>query len=145
MSVSDFIGRSFIPAPKSTIDTLDTGKSPADWVEILADKGIVISERNLRERANRIGARIKLGRNMLITLGHMELILKDNQCHSSRTSVKANGGPKAVSNITDSPSRASNDPALERALKLAHGNGATKKRSGSVGSTSTGQKRRTSR
>lgn len=144
MAVSDFIGRSFIPAPRSTIDTLDTGKSPADWVEILADKGIVISERNLRERANRIGARIKLGRNMLITVGHMELILKENQCHSSRTSAKTNGGLKVVSNTTASLSQRSNDPVRERLQKQAHGNGAMKRRSASVASTSTAQKQKTS-
>jgi hypothetical protein len=145
MADSDFIGISFIPAkpPTSNVPTmLDTGKSPLEWVDILADRGIQISERTLREKANKLGARIKLGRNMLITVGHMETILKDDsKCRSNRTSVKANGGPRGVSNTTVNQSLAFNDPVLEHLQKLAHGNGATKKKSVSAKTTYSVQKR----
>jgi len=46
---------------------LDEGKTPAQWVKILAERGVIISERTLREKANEFGAYYRLGRTMLIT------------------------------------------------------------------------------
>ena len=46
---------------------LGLGKTPAQWVEIMGERGIEISERTLRERANETGAFYRLGRTMLIT------------------------------------------------------------------------------
>ena len=46
---------------------LGLGKTPAQWVEIMAGMGIDVSERALRERANETGAFYRLGRTMLIT------------------------------------------------------------------------------
>jgi len=48
---------------------LGLGKTPAQWVEIMAEREIEISERTLRERANETGAFYRLGRTMLITPG----------------------------------------------------------------------------
>jgi|GEM_PF-3337441 len=40
------------------------GKPPAEWVELLAARGIEISQRSLREKVNRLGACHKFGRAM---------------------------------------------------------------------------------
>ena len=53
---------------------LDTGKTPAEWVEIFEGRGIQISERTLREKANRLGAYCKIGRAMFIIPEHIDLV-----------------------------------------------------------------------
>lgn len=56
---------------------LGLGKTPAQWVEVMAGLGIDISERTLRERANETGAFYRLGRTMLITPAQIDTILKE--------------------------------------------------------------------
>ena len=53
---------------------LGLGKTPAQWVEVMAGMGIDISERTLRERANETGAFYRLGRTMLITPAQIDKI-----------------------------------------------------------------------
>jgi hypothetical protein len=123
---------------------LDQGRAPADWVQILAAKGIPVSERTLRERANRLGACIKLGRAMIITPEQMEAILKDGQqCPSNHTSAARPGGPKAASNTPASPSQTTTDAALAYLRSRRQRSGvATKKNGGSVVSFSATKKPR---
>lgn len=43
-----------LPAPTgSTI--LDAGKTPAEWVQIMAGRGVEISDRTIRDRARELG------------------------------------------------------------------------------------------
>jgi hypothetical protein len=53
---------------------LTIGKTPAQWVEIMATHAIEISERTLREKANDTGAFFRLGRTMLITPAQIDTI-----------------------------------------------------------------------
>jgi len=55
---------------------LGLGKTPAQWVEIMAEREIEISERTLRERANDTGAFYRLGRTMLITPAQIDTIFE---------------------------------------------------------------------
>jgi hypothetical protein len=131
MAVHDFIGRSFIPLNPTVPHVIEHGKQPSEWVELLAEKGITISERSLREKANKLGARIKLGRTMLITVGHMELILKEGEkCRSNRTSEAPNGGRKVESRTKAGPSQTTTRKALELYQSKVRGSGAGKKKQG---------------
>jgi hypothetical protein len=58
---------------------LTIGKTPAQWVEIMAAHGIKISERTLREKANDTGAFFRLGRTMLITPAQIDTIFEEGQ------------------------------------------------------------------
>lgn len=121
-----------IKIPLSKI--LDAGKPPAEWVKLLAERGIEISERALREKANRLGACYKLGRAMIIMPDHIDVILKGgDQCQSNRTEEARLGGRGGASSTTAPQSPTITDAALAHLTKLARGDGASKKRkSGSV-------------
>lgn len=76
------------PPERPTSYILDHARMPADWVMVLAEKGIMITQRTLRERANRIGACYKIGRAMLITPEQMDVIVRagaPNPRRSDRT------------------------------------------------------------
>ena len=65
---------------------LQLGKTPAQWVEIMAKRGIEIAERTLRERANETGAFYRIGRTMLITPAQIDIIFEgDQSCRSKST------------------------------------------------------------
>lgn len=67
--------------------------SPAAVVASLREKGIVIAERAIRERARALGACRVLGKTMLLLPEHIELILAEpKQCPSSSTSAVKSGG-----------------------------------------------------
>lgn len=111
--------------------TLDAGNTPAQWVDILQSRNITVSERTLRERANRLRACHRIGRAMIITADQMETILKDSQpCPSSHTHADQDGGPAGVSNITARRSANTTGAALEHLHKQARKTGAPQKRSG---------------
>jgi hypothetical protein len=143
MNITDIIGIGFAAAKPPKVRALDNGKSPEAWVEILTQKGIAISERMIRERANKIGARIKLGRNMLITDEHMELILEEaGKCRSRRISVQANGGLKAGSTISVDPSPTTTSAAREHLQSKLRGTGVAAKKNNKSDSTLSGRKRK---
>lgn len=122
---------------------LDTAKSPHDWIIILNDRGITYTERALRETANRLGARIKLGRNMLLLPSHIDQILEDAQkCRSNRTPGQENGGPKAGSSTKAKRSPATTDAARKLLQSKLPGSGAGTKKSANDGSISSDQTRR---
>lgn len=138
----DFLTRGgFMPLVKPSNSILDQGKTPAEWIKILSGKGVTISERSLRSKANDLGARIKIGRSMLITDEHMEIILKDaEKCRSSHTSEALPGGRKAESNTKASPSQNTTNAALEHLQNKLRGAGAKPKSNGRSASTSSGRK-----
>jgi hypothetical protein len=105
---------------------LEHGKSPADWCAIFAEKGLDISERNLRQKARELGACHVLGKAMIITPDQIDRILEE-AC-SPRTLEAQHGGPKGASNIMGSRSPATSGKALAHLQKLARPNGS---RSGS--------------
>ena len=74
---------------------LGLGKTPAQWVEIMAERGIEISERTLRERANENGAFYRVGFT----------------------------GRRAGSSTTAGVSQAHTGEALRHLQKQAHGTG----------------------
>ena len=83
---------------------LTIGKTPAQWVEIMATHGIEISERTLREKANDTGAFFRLGRTMLITPAQIDTIFEEGQaCRSKSTSVAPSSGSRAGSNTIGRP------------------------------------------
>lgn len=113
---------------------LDTGKSPEEWADILAARGITISPRTLREKANALGACHKLGRAMIITPDQMDLILQGGTpCRSKSMPVVLPGGFGAGSNSTESRSPATTAAALAHLKKQAQGTGAGRKKSGRSG------------
>lgn len=140
MSTPTFLNN-ISPLVTPALASLDTGRSPADWIEVLAAKGIVLSERSLREMANTLKARTKIGRTMLITPEHMETILRDGEgCRLNHTSVTKNGGRKAVSTTKAKPSPATTAAARELLQSKLHTNGVGTKKIANDDSTSSAQR-----
>ena len=103
---------------------LGLGKTPAQWVEIMAERGIEISERTLRERANETGAFYRLGRTMLITPAQIDTIFEGGQsCRSKSTRGIGFTGRRAGSSTTAGVSQAHTGEALRHLQKQAHGTG----------------------
>jgi hypothetical protein len=110
---------------------LDDGRSPHEWVEILSARGITISERALRERANKLHACHRLGRAMIITPAQMDLILEGGEkCRSNPISEAKPGGLEAASNISAGPSAGTTAAALARLTQLAQRGGARPRKIG---------------
>jgi hypothetical protein len=62
--------------------------TPAQWIVVLAEMDIIISERTLREKAREKGAYFCIGRTMLITPRQIDIIFEEGQpCHSKSSSV----------------------------------------------------------
>lgn len=108
---------------------LDRGRPPSEWVAILADRGLDVSERSLREKAHRTGAYHKLGRVMLITPAQMDEILGEKRCRSNPISGDRSGGQRAGSNISVSRSQNTTDAALAHLKQRALGRGVATKKS----------------
>ncbi|WP_341863273.1 hypothetical protein [Gymnodinialimonas sp. 57CJ19] len=103
---------------------LGLGKTPAQWVEVMAEMGIDISERTLRERANDTGAFYRLGRTMLITPAQIDTIFEGGQsCRSKFTKGAVSTGPRGGLNTTAGQSPAHTGEALRHLQKRAHGTG----------------------
>lgn len=117
------------PADKTGSTILDRGKPPSEWVQILAGRGLDISERTLREKAHKLDAFHKLGRVMLITPAQMDIILGEKRCRSNPTEGARHGGRRAGSNISAGRSRNTTDAALEQLKQQALGRGAATKKS----------------
>lgn len=80
------------------------GRSPAQWVEALAARGLRISERTLRARANAAGACLKLGSQMIILPEHIDQLFEAPECRSRSTPATASSGFEAdllMANVTD--------------------------------------------
>lgn len=129
-----------LPPIGSTV--LDTGKTPAQWVELLAVRGIHISERTLREKANRLGACYKLGGAMVLTPEHIDMIfMEGQQCRLRSIDGGASGGSGVGSNTTDSRSPTTTAKALAHLTKQARGTGSRPKPTGKGVVTSLATKR----
>ena len=93
---------------------LGLGKKPSEWVELMADMGIDISERTLRERANETGAVYRRGRTMLITPAQIDKIFEGGQaCRSKSTRGVASTGLRAGSSTTAGQSQAQILPEMQ--------------------------------
>jgi hypothetical protein len=103
---------------------LGLGKTPAQWVEIMAEREIEISERTLRERANDTGAFYRLGRTMLITPAQIDTIFEGGQaCRSRSLRGGASTTSTARSNTTVAQSPVHTDTALNRLQEQAQKTG----------------------
>ncbi|WP_286196634.1 SMP-30/gluconolactonase/LRE family protein [Tropicibacter sp. R15_0] len=103
---------------------LGLGKTPAQWVEVMAGMGIDISERTLRERANETGAFYRLGRTMLITPAQIDTIFEGGQSFRSKfTRGAVSTGPRGGLNITVGQSPAPTGEAIRHLQKRSHGTG----------------------
>jgi hypothetical protein len=103
---------------------LGLGKTPSQWVEIMAEREIEISERTLRERANEAGAFYRLGRTMLITPAQIDTIFEGGQsCRSKSTRGAGFTGQRVGSSTTAGGSQAHTDEALRHLQRRAHGTG----------------------
>src|SRR5690348_12660579 len=103
---------------------LEMGKSPAEWCEVFASKGLPISERNLRSRARELGACHVLGKAMIITPDQIDRIL-EGTC-SSHTGAAQRGGRRGAWNTTDAQLPATSARALEHLTRLERGTGSRK-------------------
>ena len=117
-------------APARIPPLIEQGHTPAEWVDILRARGIEVSERTLREKANRLGACYRIGRAMLITPEQLESIVKDGAACSKSTEGARLGGQGAGSNISAGPSADTTDAALAHLTRLAQSNGAGRRKSG---------------
>ncbi|WP_261385414.1 hypothetical protein [Vannielia litorea] len=107
---------------------LGLGKTPAQWVEVMAGMGIDISERTLREKANDTGAFYRLGRTMPITPAQIDKIFEGGQsCRSKSIRGAASTGLRAGSSTTAGQSQAHTGEALRHLQKQAQGTGLTAK------------------
>ena len=101
---------------------LGLGKTPAQWVEIMAEREIEISERTLRERANETGAFYRLGRTMLITPAQIDTIFERGpSCRPKSISGADTTMSMGRSNTTADRSHVNTATALGRLQKQAHG------------------------
>lgn len=83
------------------------GKTPSQVVADFAAKGIMVSERSLREQARRKGAYREMGRTMILLPEHIDEIFEEPQCRSS--SMKEAGSSGSVDELlmqTDMSERA---------------------------------------
>lgn len=63
---------------------LDEGMTPVQWIVVLAEKDIIISERTLREKAREKGAYYYLGRTMRITPRQIDIIYEEGHPSQSQ-------------------------------------------------------------
>jgi hypothetical protein len=116
---------------------LDCAKPPSEWVSLLSERGLMISERSLREKANRLGACHRLGRNMIITPEQMDQILESGKpCPSNRFVEARRFGRAGALNISAAPSPTTIDAALAHLKKQVRGTGAGLKKKGKSAATS---------
>ncbi len=110
---------------------LDHGRTPAEWAEILCERGVNITERTLREKANKLSTCGKLGKEMLILPEHLdEMFMEDQSCHSKSIPEKANGGSKVGLNTKDCQSPVTTENLLDHLQSKVQSNGSKTKRIG---------------
>ena len=103
---------------------LDRAKTPEAWSALLAENGIVLSPRTLRELAHRWGACHKVGRVMLITPEQLDLIIESQKkCPSNLIPAARSGGRAVGSNTTVRRSPNTTDAALAHLRNKALGTG----------------------
>ena len=115
---------------------LDTGHTPEEWAQIIAGRGMDISPRTIRERANALGACHKLGRAMIITPDQLDMILREGQpCRSKPMPEARLGGHGAGSNSTVVPLPATTGAARAHLMKQVQKTGQGPKKTGRSGVT----------
>ena len=109
---------------------LDSGKTPDEWAEKMQARGYKITARTIREKANELNARGKLGDVYLITPEQIDIILMGVlPCHLKSANEATNGSSTVASNTTASPSQATTiTEALDHLRKQERSNGVRPKR-----------------
>lgn len=121
---------------------LDTGKTPEEWALVLGERGLKISARNLREKANRLGACYKLGGAMIITPEQIDIILQEGQpCRLKSISGGQRGTQGATLNCKGGGSPSTIGAALAHLQKQAGASGVPQKKTGKSVVTSLAKKR----
>lgn len=107
-------------------DILSSGKTPEEWADIMSARGLPVSARTIRQKANRLGACHKLGRAMIITPEQLDQILSERakEFRSNRTSGAQRGGHLPSSKATAA--------ARAHLLDLAQGSSGAKKKKGAA-------------
>ena len=122
---------------------LDTGKTSEEWVAVLKERGIEVSERTLREKANKLGAFHNLGRQMIITPMQLDEIFERSQpCNSKPISGEKPTGLAVVLSTMGHQSPATTGAARAYLQKAKQGGGATPKKHGRSVVTSLEKRRR---
>lgn len=125
---------------------IDQGKTPEEWAVLLKARGFDITPRTIKEKANRLKERGKLGDATLILPEQLDnMFMEDQQCRSKSTQEETNGGSKAGSNTTACQSLDTTDKALVHLHKLAQQNGSKSRRIGKGVVTSLAKKQSGSR
>lgn len=110
---------------------LDTGKTPGQWVALLAERGLFISERILRQRARRVGAFYSIGGAMILLPEHIDAIFMEGQpCRLRSIDGGESGGSGVGSSCTARQSPATTAKALAHLTKQARGTGLPPKQIG---------------
>jgi len=77
---------------------LDAGKTPEEWVDVFAARGIHLSARTIRADARRLGACKILGRVMILLPEHIDRLFQEpEKCPSHSTNETDGGGSKVAS------------------------------------------------
>jgi len=115
---------------------IDRARTPEAWIELLAEKQIILSPRTLRGLARRWGACHKFGRVMLITPEQIDHIIESQKkCPSNLIPAARSGGRAAESNTMARRLPNTTDAALAHLRNRALGTGAGRKSKGSSAST----------
>ena len=118
------------PAPTGS-RFLDHGKTPEEWAAILCERGFEVSSRTIKEKANKLKERGKLGDATLILPEQLDnMFMEDQQCHSKSIPEEANGGSKARANMTACQSPDTTENLLDHLQSKARSNGSKTKRTG---------------
>jgi len=77
---------------------LEHGRTPEEWVEAFAERGIHLSARTIRADARRLGACKILGKAMILLPEHIDRLFQEPQaCPSNSTNGQGDGGSRAGS------------------------------------------------
>jgi hypothetical protein len=110
---------------------LDESRTPEEWAEVFARRGMTVSARTLRTKARKLGACTVIGHGaMLITPQQLDRILEDAKCRSNHTSEETSGGHVEKLSSMAKRSPATGVSALAHLQKQARGTGSRKKRPG---------------
>lgn len=78
-----------------TSNILENGKTPEEWVEVFAARGIHLSARTIRADARRLRACKMLGKAMILLPEHIDRLFQEPEpCHSNSMNETDGGGLK---------------------------------------------------
>ena len=57
------------------LEAVENGKTPEEWSELLSSRGMPLSSRLIRSKARELGCFYSLGRAMILSSDHVEILL----------------------------------------------------------------------